>query len=108
MEKCTYCVQRINRTRVEIKKLEVQVSESQSKEDKIAARLLMDRAMQQLETACQQACPTHAIIFGDKNWPNSEVARLQKQPHDYGLLEELNTRPRTRYLSRFTNRGGTA
>jgi len=108
MEKCTYCVQRLNRTRVEIKKLEVQLSESQSGDEKSAARQLMDRSMQQLETACQQACPTNAIIFGDLNWPNSEVAKLQKQPHDYALLEELNTRPRTRYLARFTNRGGSA
>jgi len=108
MEKCTYCVQRLNRTRVEIKKLEVQLSESQSNDEKSVARQLMDRAMQQLETACQQACPTNAIIFGDLNWPNSHVAKLQKQPHDYALLEELNTRPRTRYLTRFTNRGGNA
>ncbi|HEV8379387.1 MAG TPA: 4Fe-4S dicluster domain-containing protein, partial [Tepidisphaeraceae bacterium] len=108
MEKCTYCVQRLNRTRVEVKKLEVQLSESQSNDEKSAARQLMDRAMQQLQTACQQACPTQAIIFGDLNWPNSEVAKLQKQPHDYGLLEELNTRPRTRYLTRFINRGGNA
>ncbi len=108
MEKCTYCVQRLNRTRVEIKKLEVQVSESQTGDEKSAARQLMDREMQKLQTACQQACPTQAIIFGDKNWPASEVAKLQKQPHDYGLLEELNTKPRTRYLARFTNRGGNA
>jgi molybdopterin-containing oxidoreductase family iron-sulfur binding subunit len=108
MEKCTYCVQRLNRTRVEIKKLEVQLTESQTSDEKSAARQLMDREMQKLQTACQQACPTQAIIFGDRNWPNSQVARLQKQPHDYGLLEELNTKPRTRYLARFINRGGSA
>jgi Fe-S-cluster-containing dehydrogenase component len=93
---------------VEIKKLEVQLTESQTSDEKSAARQLMDREMQKLQTACQQACPTQAIIFGDRNWPNSQVARLQKQPHDYGLLEELNTKPRTRYLARFINRGGSA
>ncbi|HEV8607701.1 MAG TPA: 4Fe-4S dicluster domain-containing protein, partial [Tepidisphaeraceae bacterium] len=108
MEKCTYCVQRLNRTRVEVKKLEVQLAESQSGEEKSAARQLMDREMQKLQTACQQACPTQAIIFGDMNWPKSEVARLRNQPHDYALLEELNTKPRTRYLKRFINPGGAA
>ncbi|HLH40742.1 MAG TPA: TAT-variant-translocated molybdopterin oxidoreductase [Bryobacteraceae bacterium] len=85
MEKCSYCVQRINRVKIEADKA--------------------DRPIQDGEilTACQQACPTQAIVFGDLNDPNSRVAKLKKQPRDYGLLEDLDTRPRTTYLARLTN-----
>lgn len=51
-------------------------------------------------TACQAACPTRAIHFGDKNQPESEVSRLRTEPRHYDLLAELNTRPRTTYLKR--------
>ena len=61
-----------------------------------------------VQTACQQSCPTQAIVFGDLNseklggqpW---EVSRLKASPLNYSLLEELNTRPRTTYLARVTN-----
>ncbi len=85
MEKCTYCVQRINAARIESKKS--------------GAPILDD----QILTACQQACPTEAIAFGDINNPESKVARIKASPLNYGILTELNTRPRTSYLASVRN-----
>ncbi|QDG50435.1 4Fe-4S dicluster domain-containing protein [Persicimonas caeni] len=85
MEKCTYCVQRINAARVEAKTQDRRIRDGE------------------IETACQEACPTQAIVFGDTNDPNTRVAKLKAQPHDYALLDELNTRPRTTYLTAITN-----
>ena len=56
-------------------------------------------------TACQQACPTQAIVFGDLNDPKSRVSQLMKSKLSYELLEELNTKPRVRYLARVKNPG---
>ncbi len=81
MEKCTYCVQRINHARGEA--------------------IREDRTIQDGEvlTACQSACPTEAIVFGDINDPKSRVSQQKASKLNYGLLEELNTKPRTTYLA---------
>jgi molybdopterin-containing oxidoreductase family iron-sulfur binding subunit len=85
MEKCTYCVQRIEQAKIE----------SKVENQPIPAN--------RLQTACQQACPTGAIVFGDINDPRWEVTKWKADPLNYGLLEELNTRPRTTYLAKISN-----
>jgi MoCo/4Fe-4S cofactor protein with predicted Tat translocation signal len=81
MEKCTYCIQRITKARIH-------AEEEQ--------RLIRDG---EIQTACQQACPADAIIFGNINDSNSRVTKLKENPRNYGLLADLNTRPRTTYLA---------
>ncbi len=96
MEKCTFCVQRINRARIEAKNEWARKGGSAGSPDwKIADGAIV--------TACQQACPSGAIVFGDLNDPNSKVSRLHRQPTSYQMLEELNTKTRLRYIARVTN-----
>jgi molybdopterin-containing oxidoreductase family iron-sulfur binding subunit len=85
MEKCTYCVQRITQGRIRAEEQDRRVADGE------------------ILTACQQACPTSAIVFGDINDPKSRVAQLKKNQRDYGVLEEINTRPRTTYLAAVLN-----
>jgi molybdopterin-containing oxidoreductase family iron-sulfur binding subunit len=85
MEKCTYCVQRINRTKIQAEREHRTVRDGE------------------IVTACQAVCPAEAIVFGDINDTSSHVARLKSDPRNYALLADLNTRPRTTYLARVRN-----
>ncbi|WP_298404272.1 TAT-variant-translocated molybdopterin oxidoreductase [uncultured Chloroflexus sp.] len=86
MEKCSFCVQRISAARIK-------------------AKVEGNRPIRdgEVTTACQQVCPTEAIIFGDINDPNSRVAQIKQQPHNYTVFDELNLKPRTSYLARVRN-----
>ena len=88
MEKCTYCIQRISAARIQAKKEQRPIRDGE------------------ILTACQQACPTQAIVFGDLNDETARVKHLEEEPHNYALLEELGTRPRTTYLAHFQNPNG--
>jgi Fe-S-cluster-containing dehydrogenase component len=87
MEKCTYCVQRLTEYRIK-------AEESGTQDHNTDAGL---------QTACQQSCPANAIIFGNINAPDSQVTKLKKKQRNYGLLDDLNTRPRTTYLAEIRN-----
>jgi molybdopterin-containing oxidoreductase family iron-sulfur binding subunit len=90
MEKCSYCVQRINASRIEHKKMDEPIRDGE------------------VMTACQQSCPTQAIAFGNLNDPAAAVTRLTNEPENYGLLDELQTKPRTTYLPRYVNKAKDA
>ncbi len=94
MEKCTYCVQRIKRSTIDTKNRWARGERDKPTVDDGA-----------INTACQQSCPTKAIVFGDLNDPDSEVTHSQQNDRGYMVLEELNTRTRTRYLAKLRNPG---
>ncbi|MBK6940640.1 MAG: TAT-variant-translocated molybdopterin oxidoreductase [Planctomycetes bacterium] len=85
MEKCTYCVQRIQNTRITAKNQKRPIKDGE------------------IVTACQQTCPAQAITFGDLNDQNSMVSKEHASKRSYSLLSELNSRPRTAYLARIRN-----
>jgi molybdopterin-containing oxidoreductase family iron-sulfur binding subunit len=91
MEKCTYCVQRINEARIQAEKEDRPIRDGD------------------IQTACAQVCPTEAIVFGNindktsNNGKGSVVRQLKMEPLDFALLTELNTRPRTSYLAKLRN-----
>jgi molybdopterin-containing oxidoreductase family iron-sulfur binding subunit len=86
MEKCTYCVQRINSVKIQAKNERRPVRDGE------------------ITPACAQVCPTRAIVFGDLNDPESRVARRQADRRSYAMLEETQIKPRTRYMARLRNR----
>jgi molybdopterin-containing oxidoreductase family iron-sulfur binding subunit len=85
MEKCTYCVQRISAAKIEADKENRPIRDGE------------------IQTACQQACPSQAITFGNINDKQSKVAKLQGDERSYQVLADLNTRPRTKYVAAVTN-----
>jgi molybdopterin-containing oxidoreductase family iron-sulfur binding subunit len=86
MEKCTYCVQRINVARIKAKKEDRPIADGE------------------IQTACEAACPTQAITFGNIHDAKSRVAEQKSSPLSYALLEELGTKPRTTYLAKIANK----
>ncbi|MFY9748844.1 MAG: 4Fe-4S dicluster domain-containing protein, partial [Acidobacteriaceae bacterium] len=85
MEKCSYCVQRIEAVKIEADKQNRDIRDGE------------------IRTACQQSCPTDAIVFGNINDRESRVAQLKTQERTYGVLADINTRPRTTYVAGVLN-----
>jgi len=85
MEKCSYCIQRIEAVKIEADKNNRAIADGE------------------IVTACQQACPTDAIIFGNINDPNSRIAKKKAEEREYQVLADLNFRPRTTYTAGVIN-----
>jgi molybdopterin-containing oxidoreductase family iron-sulfur binding subunit len=94
MEKCTFCVQRIQNAKITAR------AQARSQHQGSVDAPLADGTV---ETACQQACPTEAIVFGDLSDSTSRVSRLHADRRHYDLLPELYTRPRNKFLARVRN-----
>ncbi|MBI4417938.1 MAG: 4Fe-4S dicluster domain-containing protein, partial [Ignavibacteriales bacterium] len=89
MEKCSFCVQRIQEAKIEAKRTAVPVGDDQ------------------IQTACQQSCPARAVVFGDLNDPASRVSAMVKDPRQYQILAELEVRPSVSYMTVVRNRPST-
>lgn len=87
MEKCTFCVQRIQEGKDHAQDLGRKVADGE------------------IKTACQQSCPSEAIVFGDLNDPSSKVSKLRENPRGYNVLAELNVKPSITYLTKIRNKG---
>ena len=87
MEKCTYCVQRVNEAKIQAK---IETGSAKPADGTV-------------KSACQSACPANCITFGDLTDPNSKVSEMKRNERNYLLLEELNVRPRTSYIAKLTN-----
>ena len=92
MEKCTYCVQRINAAKINAKK---EFADGKRPNDLVQEGEVI--------TACQEACPTEAIIFGNLNDPKSQVSRIHRNNRAYEVLGESNSRPRSKHLAKIRN-----
>ena len=99
MEKCTYCVQRIQNGKIAWKAQH----RNPTPEDVITGDITSPLPDGTIETACQMACPTEAIVFGDLQDPDSRVSKLHADQRSYDLVPSLYTKPRTRYMARVRN-----
>jgi MoCo/4Fe-4S cofactor protein with predicted Tat translocation signal len=97
MEKCTFCVQRIQQAEI------AQKVKARDSGDVLVPDGAESKDPTALKTACQQACPAGAIIFGNIADPNSKVSKLKRQQRNYSVLDFLLTKPRTTYLARLRN-----
>ena len=106
MEKCTYCVQRIQQSKIQVKVTAQRSAKLSSGKDGADISLETEDLKVPdgtIKTACQQVCPSDAIAFGDLSDPESEVSKLKTNPRDYSVLGYLNTRPRTTFLAKVRN-----
>ena len=106
MEKCTYCVQRIQESKIQVKVAAQRNALLESGKDGTDLKLETEDIKVPdgtIKTACQQVCPSESITFGDISDPNSEVSKLKNNPRDYSVLGYLNTRPRTTFLAKVRN-----
>ena len=107
MEKCSYCVQRVSAAKIYAKAYTdgvVPDAYAQTKTSPEGVELFTAQHDEVALPACAQACPSHAITFGDINNPKSRVSQLKNDPRNYAVLAELNIKPRTTYLARIYNR----
>jgi molybdopterin-containing oxidoreductase family iron-sulfur binding subunit len=106
MEKCTYCVQRIQEAKIRVK-VKAQRNANLATGNDGADLKLSTQDIKvpdgTIRPACQQVCPSDGVAFGDLSDPNSRVSQLKNDPRDYAVLGYLNTRPRTSYLAKVRN-----